>query len=72
MPTERVENAKGRGPLTALSSTHTLGAIRSKGHLQKGAGGGELEGALDREHGVPEAKGRMFQGMSRSTGSVET
>lgn len=40
MPTERVENAKGRGPLTALSNTHTIGAIRSKGHLQKGAGGG--------------------------------
>lgn len=50
-----------------------------RGHQKQGAfakrswgWSGELEGALDREHGVPEAKGRMFQGMSRSTGSVET
>lgn len=43
LPRERVESEKGRGPRTALSSTHILGVVRSKG-MYKGAGGG-----LDRE-----------------------
>lgn len=40
---------------------------QKQGHVQK-----ELEGASDREHGVPETKGRTFQDTSRSTGSMET
>lgn len=56
---ERVESEKGRGPVTAVSNTTSQGWSEAKAHAE-----GLEEDWMDSERGVPEANGRLFQGVS--------